>query len=122
MATRTFKTKSFARFCRGAKIDDQTLREAADRAERGIIDADLGGGVIKQRVARPGQGRPAGFRTLIIYRQGDRAIFVHGFAKSKKDNIDCDDLETLRALAEEFLNYSDNDVEALVKSGGWIEV
>jgi len=56
-ALRIFKTKHFSRFARRERISDAALREAVDRAERGPTDADLGGGVIKQRVARPGQGR-----------------------------------------------------------------
>jgi len=65
---RIFKTKSFVRFARRERISDASLCEAIRRAERGLIDADLGGGVIKQRVARAGQGRSGGFRVLIAYR------------------------------------------------------
>jgi hypothetical protein len=53
-----------------------------ERAERGIIDADLGGGLIKQRVARPGQGRSGGFRMIVVYRTKERAVFIYGFAKT----------------------------------------
>jgi hypothetical protein len=61
---RVFKTKAFARFARAQRMSDGSLGEAIRRAERGLIDADLGGGVIKQRVARPGQGRSGGYRVL----------------------------------------------------------
>ncbi len=57
---RVFKTKEFARFARKARIDDAALRDAIDRAERGLVDADLGGAVIKQRVPRKGRGRSGG--------------------------------------------------------------
>ena len=67
---RVFKTKEFARSARRETIRDATLLEAASRAERGLIDADLGGGLIKQRVARPGQGRRSGYRTLMAFRAG----------------------------------------------------
>ena len=79
---RIFKNAWFERFARKQKIPDAVLRDAIRRAEQGLIDADLGGGVIKQRVARPGQGRSGGYRTLIVYRQAQRAFFVYGFAKS----------------------------------------
>jgi hypothetical protein len=72
------------------------LREAIERASRGSIDADLGGGIIKQRVARPGQGRSGGYRMLIAYRAGGRAVFLYAFAKNERDNIDPDELLTLR--------------------------
>jgi len=82
-----FKTRGLIRFVRRERIEDGSLREAIRRAERGVIDADLGGGLIKQRVARPGQGRSGGFRMMIAYRAGNRAVFLYGFAKSEQDNI-----------------------------------
>jgi len=96
---RVFKTKSFARFARSQRISDASLCEAIRRAERGLVDADLGGGVIKQRVARPGQGRSAGFRILIAYRARTRSVFLFGFAKSERENIEEDELATLRDIA-----------------------
>ncbi len=117
-----YKTKGFTRFARRHGIDDKALTEAIARAERGLIDADLGGGVIKQRIPRPGQGRSGGFRTIVLYRTQTRAVFVDGFAKSDQDNIDDDDLERFRALATEFLGYNATQVKKLVKAGVWIEV
>lgn len=76
-----------ARFCRRTDIKSAMMREAVERAARGLVDADLGGGIIKQRVARPGQGRSGGFRVLLAYRSGDRAVFLYGFAKGERDNI-----------------------------------
>lgn len=73
---RVFKTRWFERFARKERLSDATLREAIARAERGLIDADLGGGMIKQRLARPGQGRSAGYRTLVVFRRGDLAVFA----------------------------------------------
>jgi hypothetical protein len=61
---RVFKTKPFARFASREWLADQELCEAVRRAERGLIDADLGGGVIKQRLAREGQGKSGGFRII----------------------------------------------------------
>jgi hypothetical protein len=69
------------------EINCCALCRAVRDAERGLIAADLGGGVIKQRIARPGQGKSGGFRTLIVFRAGTRAIFLHGFAKNEKDNL-----------------------------------
>ena len=60
---------------RKQRITDAALIEAVRRAERGQIDADLSGGVIEQRVARAGQGKSGGFRTIILYRQERRAFF-----------------------------------------------
>jgi hypothetical protein len=71
---RIFVTKVFARFARAQRIGDDRLREAAERAEKGLVDAALGGGLIKQRVARTGQGRSGGFRVVIVLRHGDRGV------------------------------------------------
>ena len=114
---RTFKTKAFARFTNEAGIRDAALCDAVRDAERGLIVADLGGGVIKQRIARPGQGKSGGFRTLIVFRAGTRAIFVHGFAKNEKDNIERDELVALKKLAGELLAYDDQTLARVVASG-----
>ena len=88
---RVFVVKDFRRFQRKERIEDEALCEAIARAERGLIDADLGGGLIKQRVARQGQGRSGGYRTIIAYQRGDRCVFLRGFAKSRQANIGSDD-------------------------------
>jgi hypothetical protein len=100
---RIFKTKWFTRFARGERISDGSLSQAVVRAGQGIIDADLGGGVIKQRVARPGGGRSGGYRVLLAYRAGHRAVFLYGFAKRERENIDPDELLTLREIAAKWL-------------------
>jgi hypothetical protein len=73
---RVFKTRVFARFARKVKLGDKALREAVAEIERGLIHADLGGGVIKQRIARSGVGKSGGFRTIILFRVESRAVFV----------------------------------------------
>lgn len=93
-----------------------------ERAESGLVDADLGGGVIKQRVARPGKGKSGGYRTLILFRQGDRAIFAFGFAKSAQANISKADLALLRDAATEALEWDDEDLDRLVASGTLVEI
>lgn len=104
---RVFKTKSFIRFSRRERIADHALCGAVRRAERGLIDADLGGGVIKQRVARPGQGRSGGFRVLAAYRAKSRTVFIFGFAKNERENIGDEELATLRDIGRGFLTSDD---------------
>lgn len=119
---RIFKTKWVARFVRRERIDDAGLKEAIARADRGIIDADLGGGLIKQRVARPGQGRSSGFRMIVAYRTEERAFFLYGFAKNERDNIDDDELETLRDIAAEYLKHEDLALDQAVSEGKLQEI
>jgi hypothetical protein len=106
--------KTFRRFQRKEGIEDDALREAIQRAGRGLIDADLGGGLIKQRVARKGQGRSGGFRTIIAYRMGSRAVFLHGFAKSQKDNIVDDELDALRQIGGSLLRADQEELERMI--------
>ena len=75
------RSKSFTRFARKAGLDDETLSKAIENAERGLIDAKLGGGVIKLRVARRGEGKSGGFRTIILYKAQALAFFVHGLRR-----------------------------------------
>ena len=100
---RIFKTKLFAKFARSEHIVDASLVEAVQRAGRGLVDVRLGGGVIKQRVARQGQGRSGGYRTLIAYQMGDFAVFLFGFAKSERANVGDDELASLRTIADQWL-------------------
>ena len=104
---KVFKTKEFVRFARREKIAEARLCEAVDRAVRGLIDADLGGGLIKQRIARPGQGRSGGYRALMAFRSGHRAVFVYGFAKSERGNIGSDELEFWPRISTAFLRMDD---------------
>jgi hypothetical protein len=108
---RVFKTRVFIRLARKEGIADERVREAVRRAERGLIDADLGGGVIKQRIARPGQGRSGGYRVLIAYRPEAKAVFLYGFAKNERDNIEDDELKTAREVAKGWLDASERDIE-----------
>ena len=103
-------------------MGDAVLCDAIQDAERGLIAADLGGGVIKQRIARLGQGKSAGFRALIVFRAGGRAFFVHGFAKNAKDNIRRDELAALKKLASELLAYDDRALARVVETGTLTEV
>lgn len=119
---RVFKTKEFRRFARREKIADSTLCDAVARAERGLIDAELGSGLIKQRVAREGQGRSGGFRTLLVYRQNTRSVFVYGFAKSERGNIGPDELALWRKVAAAYLAMSEAMLEAAITTDELMEV
>lgn len=114
---RLFKTKWFMRYAKQERIGDHSLCAAIERAERGLVDADLGGGIIKQRVARTGQGRSGGFRLLIGYRSGNMAVFLYGFAKNERDNIEPDELETLREIGAAWLEANKEHLEHAINEG-----
>ena len=119
---RIFKNAWFERFARKQGITDKALLEAIKRAERGLVDADLGRGVIKQRVARSGQGKSGGFRTIILYRTAERAFFVYGFAKRDRENIDDDEEAMFKKAAVHVLGLSEEHLAALILKGQFSEV
>ena len=104
---RVFKNAWFERFARKENISAEALWDAVDRAEQGQIDADLGGGVIKQRIARAGGGKSKGYRSIVLYRKGDRAFFVFGFPKSEQDNIREDEVLHFKKMAKQVLALTD---------------
>lgn len=107
---RVFKTKWFARYAMKENIDDDSLNEAIKRAEKGLVDAELGGNLLKIRIARKGQGRSSGYRTLIAYKKNKRAVFLYGFAKNERENIGNDELMSLKELASAWIKASDQEI------------
>ena len=119
---RVFKNKSFTRFARKARITDTVLCTAIANITQGLVDADLGGDVIKQRIPRQGAGKSGGFRTIILFRIRERAFFVHGFAKNEQDNISDDELAAFKLLAAEMMSYSDKALDKAIANGTLTEV
>lgn len=113
---RIFKNAWFCRFARREKITDATLKDAVARAEMGAIDAELGGGVIKQRLARPGQGKSGGYWSIILFRKGERAFFVYGFAKNERENIAPDEQVVFKKSARSLFALSEMEIEALLNA------
>jgi hypothetical protein len=115
-------TKDFARFARPERIDDAALCEAVARAERELVDANLGGGLIKQRVPRRGEGRSGGYRTILAWHQGERCFFMYGFAKSTTDNIDDDDLKRLKVVGSVLLGMNAAELAKSLARNKLVEV
>jgi hypothetical protein len=119
---RVFMTRWFARYARREGLALPSLIEAIERAEKGLIDADLGGGLIKQRVARPGKGRTGGYRTVIAYRTNRRAVFIYGLAKSDRENFAESELEAAREIASIWLPANEEQIVRGLKEGSLVEV
>jgi hypothetical protein len=117
-----YKSKSFARFARKTRIKDRDLWETVRLVHAGAIDANLGGGVIKQRIARAGQGKSGGSRAVALFRFKGRIVFVYGFEKKDRENIDARELEAFKELANVILGYSDAEIRKRVIDGALIEV
>lgn len=119
---KVFKTKAFDKFARKSRISDEMLLEAVERANQGLIDADLGHSIIKQRIAREGEGRSGGYRTLIFYQINNRSYFVASFAKNQQQNLSDTEFTALKALAKVYQNLTDDEINLLVQQNRLIEI
>ena len=104
------KTPAFERWQKKAALADNALRKAVQEMQQGLIDADLGGGLVKKRVARLGEGKRGGYRTLLATNQEDKWFFLYGFAKNEKDNLSPLELQELQKAAQAFLRLSEADI------------
>ena len=119
---RVFETKSFARWARKAGLREAALCGAVQEIADGSIDADLGGGVLKKRIALPGMGKSGGTRTLVATNKGSRWYFVFGFEKNERDNIESDELAALKRLAADLLKLADNQLDTAINAGALTEI
>ena len=119
---RVFKSRQFARDAEKFGLKDPQLLTAVAEAERGLLDADLGGGVVKQRIARQGEGKSGGFRTVILFKRGELAFFVYVFAKNERDNITRSELNDFRKLASIVLTSDVISLHRALPAGDWIEI
>ena len=117
---RVFKTRYFNRQMKS--LDDSALCAAVQEMMQGLIDADLGGYIVKKRVALPGRGKSGGARTIVATKKGKRWFFLFGFAKNDKANITASELERLQSFASDLLSLSDKLLDEVVKEGKLVEI
>ncbi len=119
---RVFKTRQFANWMRKSELTDQALCQAVSEMVIGLVDADLGGDVLKKRVALPGRGKRGGARTLVATRRASRWFFVFGFEKNEKANVSNAELEALQWLAKQLLDLTGRQLEVSVQDGSLQEI
>jgi hypothetical protein len=117
-----YKTRWFNRWAHKQGLDDLSLCAAVREMTAGLYDADLGGGLVKKRIARSGQGKSGGFRTLIATNKGDLWVFVYGFPKNERSNIDKNEEEALKKLATELLSLTSKALEQAKDDNELMEV
>ena len=117
---RVFKTRYFNRQMKS--LDDSALCAAVEEMMQGLIDADLGGYIVKKRVALPGRGKSGGARTIVATKKGKRWFFIFGFAKNDKANITVIELERLKSFASDLLSLSDKSLDEVVKEGKLVQI
>ena len=119
---RVFRTRTFSRWMRKAGLADEALCRAVAEMAQGLIDADLGGHLVKKRVALPGQGKRGGARTIVASKLADRWFFLYGFAKNERANIDKEELKVLQQIGKELLALNDRKLKIDLSAGEIVEV
>lgn len=119
---RVFKTRHFSRWMQKTQLTDAALSNAVVEMAQGLIDADLGGGIIKKRIGLAGRGKRGGVRTLLATNKGSRWFFIFGFKKNDSSNIADDELEALMDLAEQLLVRTDKQLDIAVQDGALQEI
>ena len=119
---RVFKTRHFSRWMRKTELTDEALCTAVHEMSQGLIDADLGAGVVKKRVAMAGRGKRGGARTLVATRQGHVWFFIFGFEKSVRANIGTEEKEALQSLAHDLLSRTRQELDAAVAAAALQEI
>lgn len=116
------KTKTFDRWARKTAISDSALSKAVDEMENGLVDADLGSGVFKKRVAMPGKGKRGGVRTLLATNMKNKWFFIFGFEKSDRANVSAKEMEAVKAIANDLLSLDMNQIRKAILDGFLVEV
>lgn len=119
---RVFKTRNFCRWMRKTQLKDDALCAAVGEMERGLIDADLGGNVVKKRIALPGKGKSGSVRTIVATNRRSRWFFVFGFEKNERSNITTKELEAFQLLAESLLKLDTGELAALLEKQALEEI
>jgi hypothetical protein len=111
------KTKYFSRWARKSRLGDDQLLIASQELAAGLFAANLGSNLYKVRIAAQSSGKSSGYRTLIAYKKGDRLLFIFGFSKNERDNIDQKELESFKKLSKDYLSLSFSELERAIKMG-----
>lgn len=119
---RVFRTRTFTRWMQKTGLADDSLVQAVSEMAQGLVDADLGGNVVKKRVALPGRGKRGGARTIVATNLGDRWFFLYGFGKNERANIDRDELKFFQEVAKELLGFDDRQIAKALSAGEIVEV
>jgi hypothetical protein len=116
------KTRHFSRWARKSGLSDSLLKMAVIEIQRGLLDADLGGGIVKKRIALPGKGKRGSARTLMATNRDNRWFFIFGFEKNERENISENELATLKKLAKDLLGLTTVQIAVAIGEGSLVEV
>ena len=120
--TRIFLTKKFAKWSGDVGLADEKLESTIVEVENGLIDADLGGSVFKKRIGINGQGKSGSLRTIIGFKEGERAFFLYGFPKGERDNITKKEKAALKEMAKVYFELNILQLKIALESGAIREI
>ena len=116
------KSKLFAKWADKNKVSEQSLVIAANEIALEIYEANYGGGILKKRVANKGRGKSSSTRTIVVFKKGKNCFFIYGFEKNEKSNISSNEEKAFKIIAKSLLNYSDLELNQLIKDGILLEI
>jgi hypothetical protein len=119
---RILKASEFSEWAEDERLADKKLAKAAEEVNKGLFEANLGGGLYKKRVALPGKGKSGGARTLIAFKKDKLVVFIYAFKKGKRANISEHEEEILKGLADKYLRYSEREIDLAIAGGMLVEV
>jgi hypothetical protein len=117
-----FKHRLFHNWAKSEELADDILWLAINEIEKGLYEANLGGGLYKKRIAISGKGKRSGYRTLVAYKKGEKAFFIYGFSKNTQSNITESELKIYRRLAKDILEMDSTMIKKMVSNGKLVEV
>ena len=115
-------TRHFSKWAKKQDLSIKELSKALDEIKDGQFETNLGGHILKKRIKFQGKGKSKSGRTIICYKKGDRAIFIHGFAKNATANMSPKELKVFKELSKVLLGLSIKQINTAVKNGDFIEV
>ena len=116
------KTKWFNKWAKKQKVSDAKLLSSIDDMKNNLSTVNLGGGLFKVRIASQGSGKSSAFRTIIVYREDDRAVMVYGFMKKEQENLSADELKSFKTLSKDILRLSDKELEVAIEKDAFITI
>lgn len=119
---RIFKNRDFQRWAKEIGLSDKELKEAVNEINKGLFEANLGGHILKKRVALHSKGKSGGTRTIVAFKTDKYAFFVYGYAKNVKSNISERELIAFKILAKTYFSFSDEQITQAINIGEFVEI
>lgn len=115
-------TKWFQKWAKKSKLKEQDLLDTIENLADGLSTANLGGNLFKIRVKREHSGKSSGFRTIVVYKENEKAVFLYGFGKNEQDNISKAELLYFKKLGNDFLALDEKQIKQLIKQKSLFEI